>query len=90
MTTPDLNARMMELVGLDSKLHVNSPPSYTTDWARTGPLLERYKVRLVWLQGVMGHESLWSARVSEYSAHDESPLVAVCKVLLMCRDRGVL
>lgn len=70
--------------------HEPCAPRYDTDWAATGPLVEKYQLRISPFGG-----SLWEAWVNE-TAHGgirgpgRTPLEAICNLLLALHAAGKL
>jgi len=65
-------------------------PHYDTDWAATGPLIEKYGVKL---ERVGPHQ--WSAWVNETAhggnhAYGDTPLTAVCGLIIHAKAAGKL
>jgi hypothetical protein len=63
-------------------------PHYDTDWAATGPLIEKYRLDLCRDQ----EEGYWEAidHQRETSMWGASPLVAVCNLILKLAEAGKL
>lgn len=65
---------------------------YDTDWAATGPLIERYGITIapsghgLWLAGLDAQEGVPFVSDRE----DRQPLVAVCNLLLALKEAGKL
>lgn len=73
-----------------------SPPRYDTDWAATGPLIEKYGFQ-IWRNG----EGVWEAQGSQYkdgehvpgsfrAINGPTPLEAVCHLILALKAAGKL
>lgn len=68
-------------------------PRYDTDWSATGPLIEKYRIRLwtygdeetsYWLAAAAGH------REAGTNNPGDSPLIAVCNLILALKEAGKL
>lgn len=85
--------------------HGGSPhvPRYDTDWSATGPLIERYGISVTmddddassvgWLAGtfeyVCGSDG-YHAYMDRGYATGETPLIAVCNLILALKEAGKL
>lgn len=72
-------------------------PRYDTDWAATGPLIEKYGIELEWEK--RNNERMWSAaygwqvgrlRPVLLDGYASTPLLAVCHLLLQLHKAGKL
>lgn len=77
------------------------PPRYDTDWSATGPLVEKYGLTLakcedqeVWLaaprQEYLDESAGYLAYASRPFMQGETPLIAVCNLILALKEAGKL
>jgi hypothetical protein len=70
-----------------------SPPRYDTDWSATGPLIEKYGIRVELTGPVVIHPiGKWRADYGfgEHDGFGATPLLAVCNLILALKDAGKL
>jgi uncharacterized protein DUF2591 len=64
-------------------------PRYDTDWSATGPLIEKYGIGIQ-RDGLEGFWMAWVNGKSPTQSEDETPLVAVCYLILALKEAGKL
>lgn len=64
-------------------------PRFDTDWAKTGPLIERYGIELEYREPRRG-ASRWGASLGLVRVFGPTPLVAVCLLLETLGREGKL
>lgn len=74
--------------------HKEPIPHYDTDWAATGPLIERFKMDVWYRPGGVFGDAEWAA-VSDHEADTgmqagATPLLAACNLILALHTAGVL
>ena len=76
-----------------------SPPDFDTDWSATGPLIEKYGLRLWphpvdrWIakwQGEAIGDGEYAGQYEMQAADGDTPLVAVCHLILALKAAGKL
>lgn len=86
--------------------HKEPIPHYDTDWAATGPLIERYDISIMEDGGGHPPVTQWAAEADYYAenpaekdyggnwatayARGATPLLAVCNLILALHDAGKL
>jgi hypothetical protein len=67
-----------------------APPRYDTDWAATGPWIEKYGISLL-TGGSTAGKLTWTAHNQHASElHHPAPLIAVCNLLLALKEADKL
>lgn len=87
----------------DGRLHQSGDrniDAYDTDWSVTGPLIEKYRIEL--MPCVEGrncsvgedHSETWEATkvidATPYDTTEPTPLKAVCKLIVLLGEKGLL
>ena len=63
---------------------------YDTNWAATGPLVEKYKLNLVWNSASEAWEAIDRSNGWDDCYHGDTALVAACYLLLALKAAGKL
>lgn len=65
-------------------------PRYDTNWAATGPLIERLTIALGWAGDNVPGQQRWAAMPGGFYGHGETTLLAVCALILALSEAGKL
>ena len=66
------------------------PPHYDTDWAATGPLIEKYKLNIVYNSASESWEGIDRSEGYDQCFHGRTALEAVCYLILALGKAGKL
>jgi hypothetical protein len=104
VTEKPLHVRVAEVLGwfaipgaqiVDEQKYHAALPRYDTDWAATGPLIEKFRITLGRnpFDGDWAAYHTWDVRAlvqNPPSAHGETPLLAICNLILALKEAGKL
>lgn len=99
MSDKPLHVQVAEALGetpCRSCMEVGNDPwhyHYDTDWAATGPLIERFKLDVFSAGGVLCMAQAWRPNTDPqqtFRASGTDPLIAVCRLILVLRAAGKL
>ena len=85
----------------DPDTHPEYIPRYDLEWSATGPLIEKYKISVVyrnnrndeyhwWADSGYYESGGWDGSSADASEDGDTPLIAVCNLILALKEAGKL